>query len=82
MTIDTIMNPARPTAAQVKAAFQMTLAVSETIRELGEVPAGHLYAQLCAKVSLEGFQKMIGQLKNAGLVTEQSHLLKWVGPKL
>ncbi len=78
--IDAIMNPSRPTAAQVNAALQLTLAVAETIRECGEAPAGTLYAGLCGRVSLEGFQKMIQQLKNAGLVSESAHMLKWTGP--
>lgn len=82
MTIDAIMNPIRPTAAQVNAAFALTLAVAETIRECGEAPAGTIYAALIGRVSLEGFQKMIQQLKNAGLVSESSHMLKWTGPAL
>lgn len=81
MNIDTIMNPSRPTSAQVKAALALTLAVAETIRECSEAPAGTLYAGLAGRVTLEGFQSMIQQLKNAGLVSESSgHMLKWIGP--
>lgn len=36
MTIDSIMNPRTPTKAQLVAAFQMTMAVAETIREAGD----------------------------------------------
>jgi hypothetical protein len=72
----------KPSAGQVKAALAMTLAVAETIREAGEVPSGTLYAVLCGKVDLQGYEAMIRNLKNAGLVTESAHMLKWIGPKL
>jgi hypothetical protein len=81
MTIDTIMNPARPTAAQVKAAFQITLAVSEAIREAGSIPSGELYAILCGRVDLQGYDGMIRTLKNAGLISESANMLTWIGPK-
>jgi hypothetical protein len=81
-TIDTLMgNSPRPTSAQIRAALAMTIAVSETIRELGEVPAGTLYATLMSRVDLAGFEAMIRNLKNAGLVAEKASLLTWVGPK-
>ena len=44
--IDVILNPHAPTSAELKAALNVTLAVSESIRELGEVPSGTLYAAL------------------------------------
>ena len=73
----------KPTAAQVKAALAVTMAVAETIREAGEVPSGTVYAALIGRVSLEGYQSMLRNLKNAGLVEETpAHLLKWIGPKL
>jgi hypothetical protein len=72
----------KPTAAQIKAAFAMTLAVSEAIREAREIPSGTLYAMLVGKVDLQGYEAMIRNLKNAGLVEEKAHLLKWIGPEL
>lgn len=82
-TIDTLLgNTTRPTAAQIKAALGMTVAVAETIRELGSVPSGHLYAQLMNKVDLVGFESLIRNLKNAGLVSESAHMLTWIGPIL
>jgi hypothetical protein len=72
-----------PTPAETKAAMQMTFAVAETIREAGQVPSGTVYAALIGKVTLEGYQKLIGILKGAGLIQEDaSHLLRWVGPAL
>lgn len=72
----------KPTATQVKAALAMTLAVAEAIREAGEIPSGTLYAMLVSKVDMQGYQSMIRNLNNAGLVEEKAHLLKWIGPKL
>ena len=69
------------TKDQVRAALQATLAVSEAIRELKEVPSGLLYAQ-CGDISLEVFNGIIRTLKGAGLVAESNHLLMWVGPEI
>lgn len=76
----TIDRPTKPTAAELNAAFAMTLAVTEAIREAGEVPLGTLYAMVCGKMDLQEFETMIRAIKNTGLVTETAHLLKWTGP--
>jgi len=69
------------TKDEIKAGLQTIMAVADSIRELGEVPSGTLYAVLMGKLSLEGFNKVLGILKNAGLVTEtEGHLLRWTGP--
>lgn len=72
-----------PTQAEIKAGLKMTMAVAEAIRELKQVPSGHLYAQMIGRVTFEGFEKMIAILVNAGLVAQDpSHLLRWVGPEV
>ena len=72
-----------PTPDQLKAGAAMVMAVAETIRETGEAPSGTLYAVLCGRVSLAGFEKIIAILKGANLVSESpSHLLTWIGPKI
>lgn len=60
----------------------MIAGVAEAIREAGEIPSGTLYSMLIGKVDIEGYGKLIGILKNAGLVSESAHLLKWIGPKV
>jgi hypothetical protein len=71
------------TNTEVKAAFGILQAVAEAIRELGEVPSGHLYANLMNKLSLAQFEQVLGVLKGAGLVRESNaHLLTWIGPAL
>ena len=72
----------KPTATQIKAALAMTFAVAEAIREAGEIPSGTLYAMLMGKVDIQGYESMIRNLKNADLVEEKAHMLKWIGPKL
>ncbi len=73
---------AAPTSAELRAALDLTFAVAETIRELGEVPSGPLYAQLMGKVTYEGYQGLLRTLTNAKLIKVENHLIRWVGPTL
>lgn len=83
MNIDTIMGTEqRATPAQVKAAFSATLAITEAIRECGQIPSGHLYARLCDRMSLEAFEKMTRLIVGSGLVEKRGDLLVWIGPVL
>lgn len=69
------------TQQDLRAGLQVVLAVAETIREVGEAPAGHIYAALNAKgVTMEGYQSIIRTLKNTGLVKERNDVLIWTGP--
>jgi hypothetical protein len=65
---------------QASAAFQIVAAVAEAVRELGTVPPGVLYANLMGKLDLAGFEKIVGILKGAQLVSESGHQLTWIGP--
>ena len=67
-------------AAQVRAAMTILTVVSEAIRDLKEVPSGVLYANVISVLSLEQYNKAIELLKGAEMVTEQNHLLRWIGP--
>ena len=69
--------------AQSAAIAQVVRAVADTIRELGEAPAGHVYSELMAYgCTLEQFNGIIGILIRAKLVArDDSHLLRWIGPK-
>jgi len=71
------------THPDVVAAFRILQAIAEAIRELGEVPSGHLYANLQDRLTLRQFEQAIEALKGAGLVRESNaHLLTWIGPAL
>lgn len=71
------MNP-----TQIKAAFNAAVAIAEAIRELKQVPSGHLYATVMNTLDLTAFRAVIRTLVNAGLVSEKNDLLTWVGPKI
>ena len=62
-----------------RAAAAILLAIGDVIKELGEVPSGHLYARLMGHMSLDSYNKCIAALKDAGLVTESNYVLRWVG---
>lgn len=77
------MNTAPPTSSQILAGIRTVQAVAEAVRELGQVPAGTLYAQLMsAGVTLVGFEQIIGSLSRAGLVSRRGDLLCWIGPQI
>lgn len=64
-----------------RSGLQVVLAITETIREMGAVPSGHLYAPLTGKLTLEQYQRIIGVIKRAGLVrVAPSGLITWIGP--
>lgn len=69
------------TKAQVDAVKAIVLAVAETIRELGKVPSGHLYANLMGRMSLDDYKAIIQLLKDTKMVSESNHVLTWIGDK-
>jgi hypothetical protein len=69
-------------AEKVHAAIRVLSALAETIRSLGSVPSGHLYAQVLGQLDLADYQAAIGHLVRAGLVEEGAdRVLVWVGPE-
>lgn len=70
------------TKDQVIAMLSAMIAVAETLRVIGEMPSGHLYARLMNYVNLQQYYAIIERLKHAGLIEEKSHLLRWVGPSV
>ena len=62
-----------------KASQAATLAVSEAIKELHQVPSGHLYAQLMPYMSFEAYTEIISILKESGVIAEDNYMLEWVG---
>ena len=69
-------------ASQAGALVMATAALAEAIRDLGSVPSGHLYARVMGHMTAEQYAWAIDRLKGAGLVAEDNHVLRWVGPKL
>ena len=68
---------------RIAATANIVAAVAETIRELGSVPSGHLYARLMGHMSFESYEAIIGWLVRSGVVRQEpSHLLVWTGLNL
>ena len=68
------------TQAQVNAAKQLALAIRDAIRDLKEVPSGHLYARVMHIVPLEMYESIISALVHTNLVERTNgHLLRWKG---
>ena len=65
---------------QEQAAIEIVKAVADTIKDLGSVPSGHLYARLMGHMSLSEYEQIIGFIVRSGLVKrDSSHLLTWIG---
>lgn len=69
------------TKERLAAGVQAIAAIAELIKELGSVPSGHLYARLMDHFTLDQYEKVIGILVRADLVSNKNHLLTWTGPK-
>lgn len=70
------------TKEQVQAYFKVLTAVAEAVRELEQIPSGHLYAVLMGKISFEDYQSIIRVLEKAELIRiDGFHLVHWIGPK-
>jgi len=65
---------------QALKAFEILKAVADAIREVKEIPSGHLYANLLSVLDLTTYQSIIQTLKNTGLVVEKNNLLTWIEP--
>jgi hypothetical protein len=65
--------------------YASIIGISETIRELREVPSGHLFNALLVKhpmTTAHDYQRIIETLKRCRLVEEKNHVLRWIGPAL
>jgi hypothetical protein len=69
------------TKAQIKGAIEIMKAVANAIKELGSIPSGHLYVHLNNSLTLDEYNRIIGLLKGAELITVgDDHLITWIGP--
>ena len=68
------------TKAELVQGLMLMKAVCETVRELGEVPSGTVYAALMGHCTFPAYQSLISQLVNTGLISLNGNLLKWTGP--
>lgn len=68
-----------PPEKQVQAAFKAMTAMTEAIKELGEIPDGHLYAQVMPHMEYDVYVVLRDKIVSTGLVSLSNNLLKWVG---
>jgi hypothetical protein len=64
---------------KVEAALQIVKAIADAIRELKEVPSGHLYARLMGNLTLQQYEEVIQVLVRAKVITVKNHLITWIG---
>ena len=75
------MSSMDPNKHDVLSAIELVRIVAVSISEVGEIPSGHLYAQLMDVMDLRCFERVVTMLVDARLVErEPSHLLRWIGP--
>jgi hypothetical protein len=69
-----------PTATQThQAAIEVLKVVASTIKELGSVPSGVLYAHLAGYFDLNTYTSIIDTLVSAGVIKkEANHMLTWI----
>lgn len=70
------------TAEQLRAGLDLMFAATEVIRSKKEIPNGELYASMMGVLSIHSYETMIQTLKNAKLIEEKNHLLRWIGPTI
>lgn len=77
---NSVLPTSGPTPEQTKAALGVLLAVAETVRESKRCPSGVVYAALMGRITLSGYEKILGILKRSGLIEEtKGHELVWIG---
>lgn len=67
------------TPEEVKAVVHICRTLADTIKELKEVPNGHLYARVSDILSLDNYTAAISFLKQAKLIIEKDNMLIWKG---
>lgn len=71
-----------PTPTQrAKAIKDLIFCLLEAIREVKQIPSGHLYAIVSSHVGLETYNAAIDIIVESGVVTRSNHMLTWVDPK-
>lgn len=61
--------------------LQLTHTIADTVREVGEMPSGHLYAAVMDQYDLNLYNTCVELLIRSNLIKRlPSHLLVWTGP--
>ncbi len=65
------------TAEQVKASLNAVFVLGGAIRELRQIPSGHMYAMVMAFLSLEQYEQAVSILVNAKAIRRKGDVLVW-----
>lgn len=74
-----LMTTAQLNQKEVDAVKQIIGVIRDTIKDLGRVPSGHLYATLQGQMSLTSYQYIISILQASGCVEVKNHEIIWIG---
>jgi hypothetical protein len=66
------------TEQQITAALELASIIALTIKTLGSVPAGELYAHVMAHLSATEFNAVVDILVSAGIIKNENHLLTYI----
>jgi hypothetical protein len=69
------------TPAKIRSALNTIFALADAIRELREVPEGHLYARVMTHLSLDEFDAAMRVLKNNKMIKIEHRMITWIGPE-
>lgn len=76
------MSVDKPSREAVGDALAVLTAISDTIRDAGEIPSGVLYSGVMAfGASFQQYESILEILKGAGVIeVTGAHLVRWIGP--
>jgi hypothetical protein len=71
------MSADQATSEDIKLAVEVMQAMFDLIKAAGSrgQPSGELYAMVMGKLTLDVYNQIIGTMKRAGLIREESHVL-------
>jgi hypothetical protein len=67
------------TKEQVAAVTKIVVAVGAAIREVKQIPSGHLYSTVCDILTLDQYNSVLDKLKQAKVIKVENHLITWIG---
>lgn len=62
----------------IQAMLMATIAIGDAIHKLGQIPEGHLYAQVMGKLTLDQFNMATETLIKQKLIQRKNNVLSWI----
>ena len=70
------------TNARVERAVAIANAIALSVRELGSVPSGHVYAAYMGEINLDVYNYLVDSMVKAGLIRKSGNVLTWCGESI